>query len=459
MAQRGCQIPQEIKTFHTVYVNIESDKYLTGCYMVKTNSSSVSRFLVPFYNEKKDSLPFKETDFTIYQVKTRYLVESVYELFKENKATECKCYYLNSELWVSYGLPPRFSNISLRSEMSGCSDIFDIAISAIRVYYFKTGIGFLEIEIQYPSDDIDAISDVSFCLSNIFTNEHDSGDQENRLFFSYNSDNTSKLFSLKNSILSILNAETSMDYLKLFPSNSRKKLLSYHSVITTPQENIRKVIYALCNGLHSNVFYDEEMDDNTGFSSISNQMWGISSTGVASVAYPSEKSRKFVETTFKRNTMYDYYYIFLLVAHEREILLKYNHEAVKNRANPKALVSMKKDLLELRVIYTYNTVSTESSYQRFYECIANEFNISSLEADIRDVVEAVENHVNERKDRKINALLSTLSILTIFSILIDGISFMDRVQNGGSLGALQWGFLLIVSAILIFVLIGLSRRR
>ena len=152
----------------------------------KTNSASISRFLVPFYNGEEDSLPFKETDFTRYQVKTKYLVESVYELFKENKDTECKCYYLNSELWGSYGLPPRFSNISLRSEMSGCSDIFDIAISAIRIYYFKTGIGFLEIEIQYPSDDIDAISDVSFCMSNIFTNEHDSGEQENRLFFIFN---------------------------------------------------------------------------------------------------------------------------------------------------------------------------------------------------------------------------------------------------------------------------------
>ena len=457
MAQRGCQIPQEIKTFHTVYDNIESDKYLTGCYMVKTNSSSVSRFLVPFYNEKKDYLPFKETDFTRYQVKTRYLVESVYELFKENKDTECKCYYLNSELWGSYGLPPRFSNISLRSEMSGCSDIFDIAISAIRVYYFKTGIGFLEIEIQYPADDIDAISDVSFCLSNIFTNEHDSGDQENRLFFSYISDNTSVQFSLKNSIFNILNVATYNDDLKLFPANSRKKLLSYHSVITPPQEDIKKYIYALCNGLHSNVFYDEEMDDNTGFSSISNQMWGISSTGVASVAYPSDKSRKFVETTFKRNTIYDYYYIFLLVAHEREILLKYNHEAVKNRANPKALVSMKKDLLKLRVIYTYNTVSTESSYQRFYECISDEFNISSLEADIRDVVEAVDCHVNDIKDRKMNTILAALSLLAIFSILTDGIALADRIESGSYFGVLQWGVIGIVAVIITIVLFGQKR--
>lgn len=424
----------------------------------KTNSASISRFLVPFYNGEEDSLPFKETDFTRYQVKTKYLVESVYELFKENKDTECKCYYLNSELWGSYGLPPRFSNISLRSEMSGCSDIFDIAISAIRIYYFKTGIGFLEIEIQYPSDDIDAISDVSFCMSNIFTNEHDSGEQENRLFFSYNYDGNTTSFSIKNSIYKILNVDNHQDSLKLFPSNSRKKLMSYHSVITKPQENTEKCVYALCNGLHSNVFYDETMDENTGFSSVSSQLWGISSSGIASVAWPNENGRRFVENTFKRNTIYDYYYIFLLVAHEREILLKYNHEAVKNRTNPKALVSMKKDLLKLRVVYTYNTVSTESSYQRFYECIADEFNISSLEADIRDVVEAVDSHINERKDTRLNTVLSAISILAIFSVLIDGIGFADRIVTGTRFGVVQWMVVSIITLIISVSIIIMKRK-
>ncbi len=417
--------------------------------MYKANSASVSRFLVPFFNVKKEILPINSEDFTRFTVKTRYLVESVSELFKDGPDTECKCYYLNTDSWGKYELPPRFSSISLRSEMSGCSDIFDIIISSIRIYYFKTGIGFLEVEIQYPSDDIDTISDVSFCLSSIFTNEHDSGELENRLFFSYNTDVKTISFSLKNAILNVLRADDNPDSLKLFPSNSRMKLLSYHSVITTPQENIKKYVYALCNGLHSNVFYDEDMDDNMGFSSISGQMWGISSSGVASVAYPNDNSRRFVENTFKRNTIYDYFYVFLLVSHEREILLNYNHKAVSNRSNPKTLVAMKKDLLKLRVVYTYNTVSTESSYQRFYEYMADEFNISCLEADVRDVVDAVESHVNENRDRKVNAVLTAISILAVVSVLMDGIGFVDRIGSGEPFGVLQW--IVVLFVILFFV--------
>ncbi len=424
-------------------------------------SVSVSKFLLPFYYEngkKTPPTPFDEADFTRYEVRTKYLAQSVYELFVDSPEAECKCYYLNDICWNKYGLPARFTKVTITSEMTGCSGSFDIIPTAIRLFYFKTGIGFLELEIQYPSDDVDVIADVGFCLSNIFTNEHDSGNQTNRLIFTYQSDKHFESFSLKNAFFNILNAESHKDSLKLFPSSTRKRLMVYHSVITSRQEDVNRKIYALCSGLHSNVFYDESMDDNVVFSSISDQLWGISSTGVASIAFTTAENNAFVEKTFKRNTTYDYFFVFLLVSHEREILLRYNHVAVINRSAPKALMAMKEALLRLRVLYTYNTISTESSYQRFYESIARKFNIASLEADIRDVVDAVDSHITAHNDRKVNSFLSAISLLAIFSALTDGIGLADRIQTGDAFGIMQWGIVIII-AVFVIIAVYYSRKK
>ncbi len=146
---------------------------------IDSNSKSVSRFLLPFHYLDKKNVPFNLDDFTRYEIKPKYLVESVCELFRDESEAECKCYYLNSKCWEKYDLPARFTKVKMESTMSGCSGLYDLILSSFRVFYFNTGIGFLEMEIKYISDDVNNAADIGFCLSNIFTNEHDSGRQEN----------------------------------------------------------------------------------------------------------------------------------------------------------------------------------------------------------------------------------------------------------------------------------------
>ena len=157
----------------------------------------------------------------------------------------------------------------------------------------------------------------------------------------------------------------------------------------------------------------------------------------------------------KRNVDFDYFYIFILALHEREILLKDNYYAVKYRNNPKKLIAMKNQLLTVDILYSFNTISIESSYQRFYTGLVEIFNLENLRSDIRNVVENVESHVNDKKDRKVNAVLTAISILAIFSVLMDGIGFADRIESGDPFGILQWLVVVLVAlffAVAIFVL-------
>ena len=429
----------------------------------KEYTQSVSKFLLPFYFETENSndYPFEKADFTRYQVMTRYLVKSVYELFNGEDAS-CKCFYLNDEVRVKYELPQRYSVVNMHSDMIGCKGDFQYKLGSIRMIYFTSGIGFLETEIQYLADDVKAITDIGYCIANIFTNEHDNGPKPNNLRFSYcdNENGTQVLFSLKNSLLALLNAEKNAKKLTIFPSSERKRMLVYHAIICPDIHESNKCLHALSNGLHSGIYFDDNMDNYETFSSVAGQKWAVSSSGVASLALTNDDNMHsdFLKKSFRKNTIYDYFYIFVFLIHEREILLLYNYQAVKNRDNSKKLIGMKNDLLRLQIQYTYNTVSTEAAYQKFYMNLAEEFNISSLEEDIRGVVENVENYVNDNKDRKTNTLLTAISVLAVFSVLTDGVAFADRIQDGGTFGILQWSVICIVGLFILISILLLKKK-
>lgn len=428
------------------------------------NNQSISKFLLPFYfnytGKKDDMLPFEQGDFRRYDIRTKYLAKSVHELFLGDKEAACKCYYLLDKSREKYNLPPRFRNIMMHSEMKGCCGDFCFSILANRIIYFSTGIGFLETEIQYGDDNPSNITDIGFCLANVFTNEHDSGKLKNNLTFSHLDGDNKIEFSLKNALLDLLRVKFHDRNLVIFPSTERRRMMVYHSLICQNVHDENKYLYSLCNGLHNNIFYDEKMDDDVVFSSIANQKWSASPSGIASIAIESDDDEhaQFLVEHFKKSTLYDYFYIFILVAHEREILLKYNYDAVNNRMKPNRLISMRHKLIDLDLHYTYNTISTELSYQRFYTNISSIFNISCLEQDIKNVIETVESHVNERKDRKTNTLLTAISVLAVFSVLTDGIAFVDRIQDGNPFGILQWMIILIVGIFIFIALMVLKRK-
>lgn len=428
------------------------------------NYQSESRFLLPFYYENCNvgvsESPFEKEDFVLYEIKTKYLVKAIGELFSGNEKATCRCYYIKDEARRKYNLPARFTSVKVHSKMRGCSGNYSFKILGNRVFYFPTGIGYLETSIQYENNDPKEIANIGFYLANVFTNEHDSGQIENNLSFSYEMGEQEILFSFKNSFYSILQAEKHKDNLVVFPATERKRMQVYHSVICKNVLDEKKNLYSLCNGLHYDIYYDENMDDDLVFSSVSNQKWAVSSSGVVSLAVINEDDAHsyFLANNFMRSTLYDYYYIFILLLHERELLLRYNHLAVKNKSQTRKFIGMKKNLLQLEILYTYNTVSTEASYQKFFNNLEDAFNISKLEDDIHEVIENVEAYVKDRKDRRTNTLLTAISVLAVFSVLTDGIALADRIQSGAPFGVFQWMVIAIV-AIFISVAIIMLRRK
>lgn len=426
--------------------------------MKDNTSQSFSRFILPFYYESDEgnTMPFCIPDWERIRINTKYLTPAVYELFRDNDASACKQYRLKDDARSKYGLPNRTSPARLSSQMPACSGEYEFYLSEFRMIYFSTGMGFISIEVLYLEDSIDSITDFSFCFSNIFTNEHDDGVRENNLVFCAD-DNT---FSIKKALQHMLCIENHKENLKLFPSTSRNRLLVYHSVIMNDRlDNENNCIYRLCGALHTKAYRDDKESINT-ISSFGDQLWGILPNGVVSLAYINGDNRDFLEKIHRRNVRGDYFSIYVLALHERELLLEDNYKAVRNRNNTKKLISMKPHLLEMDILYRFNTVSIEPPYQRFYEELCDKFKLSSLREDISEVIENVERYMNDYKSRKTNMLLSAISILAVFSILIDAISLADRIKNGNPFGIMHWSALaIILIGVCIPIIVSMIRKQ
>lgn len=419
---------------------------------------SVFRFVLPFYCQSdKGSVkePFCLPDWKQFSINTKYLTQSVYELFDGELEAVCKCYSLNDIARPKYSVPGRYSEVTLHSDMPACKGDYHFFLTGHRIIWFESGLGFLVMDVQIPEKEISNAANISFCISNVFTNEHDSGGRTNNLVFSYNGEQSVNEFSIKNSLMKLIFGDTDGKGIELFPSSTRKRLITYHSIITEKEtDDDDKLIYCLANSLHSGIKYDGNVESGNSISSFADQKWFLGPNGVATIAkYKGNDS--FVTKVHKRNVDFDYFYIFILALHEREILLKDNYYAVKYRNNPKKLIAMKNQLLTVDILYSFNTISIESSYQRFYTGLVEIFNLENFRSDIRNVVENVESHVNDKKDRKVNAVLTAISILAIFSVLMDGIGFADRIESGDPFGILQWLVVVLVAlffAVAIFVL-------
>lgn len=424
---------------------------------------NTSRFILPYiFDKKKDAneLPFDVNDWKEYPISTKYLSRSVYEIFSPGDGV-CKNFSLNDSARLKYGMPPRNVLVTMESKMYGAMGSYSFFIVSHRILQFESGVGFLVMDVQFTDDDFSKMVDINFCLSNIFTNEHDGGNKDNNLSFYYIGTDGPKFFSIKNSFYKALNVEKYVERLKLFPSSTRKRLITYSSVISTKidETQTKKLLYCLGNSLHGKIQYTESSDSGIIFSSFAGQSWYVGTNGAVSVASTDSENEDFVKKVHKRNVDLDYFSIFILALHEREIMLEYNYLAVHKRKKPKELIDLKPRLLDADILYSFNTISVEASYQEFYEHLRSIFNLDNLRSDIRDVIENVESHVNDQNDRKINTILTAISFLALFSALTDGIGFADRLQTGDPFGLLQWGIIAAIAVIIGIAIIILKKRR
>ena len=431
------------------------------------NSRNVSCFLVPFYaelsNGKKNGLKnlFPDEAWDTIHKPTRYLTKYIQEIYNNTTDPICRIYQLKDVKRNAVGLPPADIPVSVNSRIvdSIPEETFSFALADITAFCYATGVGFLVLTVIHNEEEVfSKIVDKCFALSNIFTNEHDSGRRASRLDFYFEIEGKKVDFSLKNSIYALLCTEGLSDKIELFPTSARRKMNGYHRVyMKNESETDRKLLAFLSKGLHSTFIQKstpDSMDEGRfAYSTTDHTRWDICSNGVTFLSYEQAENMTFLTGQYARNVDLDYFLVYLFALHERENLLRYNYQVVKNWTKPKVLMQMKTELMHFNVWSGYNTVSIEMSYQDFYSFLYQALEIEKLEKDVQDIIEKVNEYVAGEKDRKLNTILAAVGLLAIFSVLTDGISFVNQIYEGN---AFLPGHLVIYGIIFIVLLIGIG---
>lgn len=417
---------------------------------------NTSKYLIPFmFEEKVCKKLFQETDWNKYELRPFYLANYIKELYSNQGDKICEAFYLKKESWNKYLLPNRFAECVAEVRIPGVEGNYKFVVSSIFVYLFSTGIGALTIEVQHKERELNRIANLNFALINIFSNEHDSDEKNNRINFTVGEDN----FSLKNAVKEILMLETfNENDIKLFPNTGRRKIVGYHNLYSENKEVNEKLLVAIERGLGEKAFIeDSDIEDEKRV--IGGQNWYIGSSGSVAFSAVTKENKDFIINVRQKNVNIDYFCLYLLGLHEREILLRYNYLAVKYCKKPKLMAKLKPQLIHVNVLFAYNTVSTEKVYQSFYDAVFEEMNLANLETDINEVIHEADDYINEIKDKKLNAVMSAVALLAVISVFTDGMGLADRIASGEPFGAIHFGILAVIFLTIIVSLIALFRKR
>lgn len=403
---------------------------------------SFSRLIIPFYlkptyKQGKEVL-FTSRNWTSFERKTVYLTKYIQEIFNSKTNVICNFYRLKENARFEAGLQARETPIHVISKiMKDRCEKFSFKLDDIWAAYFATGIGFLMLDISHgDEEDLQIITDKCFALSNIFSARKTEGTNQLNLRFFYLLEGKEIDCPLGEAIRDILQEDTLQGALQIFPTSTRSKLCSFHRIIRkSREEQDTAYILRLNRGIHSSAFVQEEKQDflesDFEIKVTKSTSWNTCANGAVSLIYDDAENHEFLTNVYPKSVENDYFLVFLLVLHEREILLWYNYQIVHNWDNPRKLVVLREELVQFNLWFSYNTVSIEMAYQNFYECLYKAFKLEKLEKDVQEVIDKVNEYVSAKKDRKINGVLTVVTLLAVVSVFGDALGLIDRFYVTG----------------------------
>lgn len=442
--------------------------------VLKNNSESF--FLVPFYYsgrkvfEKRLGESWKKEGSNNHWFLAKHI-----DAFDKGKDNERIATYftLKEERYQQYKLPARDTDIAITSDLiveeNRLPDQFTMRISQIKILYFTTGFGFLIYQIDHLEDELETIVNKSFALLRALVPDRKSGKGVKFTALLPCEKESDKLTERNLNLMEITNTllevEGNGKHIELFPTSCKSQCYIYHRIqLGKPiaEEVLTRQLLYLRKGFHTSFFVPEKEEDHLfdfTWKQNNNQYWGGSMKGVASVSYciPGENNY-FIKDQYSHYVRNDYFLLYMILLHQRQVLLYYNYIAVKNQNRMKKLEKIKKELIRFRINFAYKTVSDETSYQRFYNGMFECLSLECLNSDIQDVIDRVTEYQDFSNEKSMNFVLALIAIFSVISAFADAIGFADRMKEGIVFTAPHWVALIVISFIMMAAIFTILKR-
>lgn len=311
---------------------------------------------------------------------------------------------------------------------------YDLTLNTVRIMTFKNDIGLLIMDIGFNDMTIEEIADFTNTFKKMgnLTDNKNLGEKEKAI----NDKHYGTQWKIIQNILAS-NYVNPFFFASKYDNYESFVMLSIADHLHSDGNEYSRVLSRLKNGLRSNVdtsnFKEMESVEISEYSYI---RFGASQNAFVCLIDKDEgykTSKKFINEVFSQNIEQSYFPLYMLLLNQRLMLLLSMYKSMNNKDNIKVLRKIQKDLIQFKMVASFNIVSNTSIYQCVYDKVYEVLRIDRLYKDVDEINQRIVQE-NESDDTKresvINFALAGLSVLSIFSAVVDFSDFWQQFRNG-----------------------------
>ena len=221
-------------------------------------------------------------------------------------------------------------------------------------------------------------------------------------------------------------------------------------------DNIDNKLFHLARAYNSDYQYSEYAESSgiTIYNPYSYVHWGYCEQGIACVY---NDVCKFTHNQLPGNLQNDYYFMYLILLHQRYMLLDLMDKTlICKKGSIREWKKIQESLLDFEIEYSFNVISDEMTYHKIYSDMRSKLSVIELENDINDVSNRMyvlnqeekkkcANEIHEQEEvsadirsRRTDIVLGLLSLLAIFSALVDSTDVINEWCSKDDKVTLLW---------------------
>ena len=358
------------------------------------------------------------------------------------------CYRLDANSRSYFNLPNRKTDyLELHSRQSKDDKTYRVAVSDVCVYLFESGVGILEIECTYESDDVEDYINLNYFISevksekNYFVSIREKFNQETREKTQIEYKFTVK--ELVDQIIASMTADKDCGHpIKFFDI---KPIVYSYVLLNERPDDFNVLLKHAAKNFKDSYQLSETSDPVNSYDPFSNSYLGLTMKGVVNISYltDNEGTNDFFRSAFLEKMKRTYYALFLHVVHQKyAIMLMLSRMGQLDRLNINYEV-MKQELLQSQKCRAeaYNLMfraffqvpSEQEHVNKFYENLYKSFRVNDLVANFKSDISNLESicntyvkRIKARKD-KIKEKRSALTeiFVAIFGTAVAEITLLN----------------------------------
>lgn len=364
------------------------------------------------------------------------------------------CFRITYNSRDALGLP-RKKNESLHfyCRAKGTEGYYEVAVEDICLYLFESGVGFVELEVSYPSREIKDYMDCNYFLCevksdrNYFVSQLKSWNESEK-----KEEITEEKFTVKEllwKVLSYVTGTTDFYTTKPWIETQEKGLVYSYLYLNDEPENLRGTLFNIRNNYKQSYkapdAYENIRDDSHVRKMFENSYWCASYNAAVNVSIKTEDlhTNDFFENEFGASMHSSYYCLFLAVLHQRfsiiQLLAKLDkmdnfelgYEAMKEQLQQAQ--EFQTEATKLRVRDFFKLPSYTEHINNYYEFLCEVYRVDELYAALSADLDNLErvcsvyvDKINAREERNKKYRSAKIEIFVgIFGTIVGAIGLFN----------------------------------